>query len=164
MASQRLVPSLTSQSLRESIDVSTVGSVGPLTAPSYAPIGHGMLTGQIKSLDDIPQTDVRRKLPRFQPENFEANIKLVKELEKIAGKKQCTPAQLALAWLRSLSNKKGMPKIIPIPGATTAERVKENAVEVQLNEVEIKDIDTILASCTVVGDRYHPDGMKTVDG
>lgn len=102
--------------------------------------------------------------PRFQPENFEINIKLVKELEKIAEKKNCTPAQLALAWVRSLSNKKGMPTIIPIPSASTAERVKENAVEVELTEVDMKNIDALLASCEVIGARYNPEGMKMADG
>ena len=91
-------------------------------------------------------------------------MKLVRELEKIAKRKECTLAQLALAWVRSLSNKKGMPTIIPIPGATTAERVKENAVEVELTEVDLKDIDTILASYQVVGDRYQAAFMKFADG
>ena len=113
-----------------------------------------MLTGQIKSLKDLPETDFRRTFPRFQPDNFETNMKLVRELEKMAEEKTCTTGQLALAWLRTLSNKKGMPRIIPIPGATTAERVKENAVEVKLTEEEMKGIDTIIATCGVVGDRY----------
>lgn len=123
-----------------------------------------MLTGQIKSFEDLPPGDIRRLLPRFQPENFDINMKLVKELEKIAEKKGCTPGQLALAWLRNLSNQNGMPKIVPIPGTTSAKRVKENAVEVDLTEDEMKDIDTILASCDVVGDRYHPMGMTMVNG
>ena len=131
---------------------------------SYSPVGRGMLTGQIKSPEDLQQGDPRKGLPRFQPENFEINIKLVKELEKIAEKKNCTPAQLALAWVRSLSNKKGMPTIIPIPSASTAERVKENAVEVELTEVDMQNINAILASCEVIGARYSPEGMKIADG
>ena len=131
---------------------------------AYSPIGRGMLTGQIKSFDDIPDTDIRRRLPRFQPENFEVNIKLVKELEKLAKKKQCTPAQLALGWLRCLSHKDGMPEIFPIPGATTPERVKENATLVDLTEEEMKEIDEILSSFKVVGDRYHAMGMKLANG
>lgn len=123
-----------------------------------------MLTGRIKSYEDLQHTDVRKILPRFQPENLATNVKVVNELEKIAGKKSCTLAQLALAWLRSLSIKKGMPKIIPIPGATTAERVMKNAVEVELTEAEVKDIDMILASYKVIGDRYHPEGMKMING
>ena len=123
-----------------------------------------MLTGCIKSFEDLQHTDVRKILPRFQPENLATNVKVVNELEKIAGKKCCTLAQLALAWLRSLSIKKGMPKIIPIPGATTAERVMKNAVEVELTEAEVKDIDMILANYKVIGDRYHPEGMKMING
>lgn len=127
-------------------------------------MGRGMLTGQIKSYDDIPEKDFRKILPRFQPENFENNLKLVRELEKIAQKKNCTSAQLALNWLLNISRRPGMPVIIPIPGATTAKRVKENSVEVDLTEEEMSEIDEILASCEVFGDRYHAFGMKLVNG
>jgi pyridoxine 4-dehydrogenase len=123
-----------------------------------------MLTGQIKSFEDIPDNDFRKILPRFQPENFDNNLKLVRELEKIAMKKKCTPAQLALGWVRSLSKRDGMPEVIPIPGATTVERVMENSVEVDLTEDEMKEIDTVLASCEVIGDRYHSFGMTLVNG
>jgi pyridoxine 4-dehydrogenase len=123
-----------------------------------------MLTGQIKSFEDIPDKDIRKILPRFQPENFQNNMKLVRELDAIATKKGCTPAQLALGWVRSLSKREGMPEVIPIPGATTIERVMENSVEVDLNEEEMKEIDSILASCQVIGDRYHSFGMKLVNG
>ena len=128
-------------------------------APSYSPIGRGMLTGKIESFADLKEGDVRKMLPRFQPENLSTNLKLAKELEKMANRKLCTPAQLALAWLRNLSNKEGMPRIIPIPGATTPDRVKENAVEVELTGEEMNEINGMLASCKVVGDRYHPVGM-----
>ena len=135
-----------------------------MTFDRYSPLGRGFLTGQIKSYEDIPDKDVRKILPRYQPENFETNMKLVRELEKIAKKKGCTPAQLALGWLRALSKRHGMPEIIPIPGATTVERVMENAKEVELDEDEMKDIDDVLGRCEVVGDRYHEAGMKFVDG
>lgn len=131
---------------------------------SYSPLGKGMLTGQIKSFTDIPESDLRRMLPRFQPENFENNLKLVKELEKIAKQKDCTPAQLAIGWLRTLSKRKGMPEIFPIPGATTVERVKENAVEVELTDREMEAIVGILKRCEVLGDRYPPQFMKLLDG
>ena len=125
-----------------------------------------MLSGQIKSFDDIPEKDMRRRLPRFQPPNFENNMKLVKEVETLAQKKNCTSAQLALAWVVSLSKKKGMPTIIPIPGATTADRVIENgkASDVELSDEEMVEIDQILATCEVTGDRYHPAGMKMING
>jgi len=122
------------------------------------------LTGQFKSFDDIPEKDFRRILPRFQPENFENNMKLVRELEKIAKKKKCTLAQLALGWVRGLSKREGMPEIIPIPGATTVERVLENSVEVELTQGEMDEIDSVLANCEVIGDRYHSIGMKYVNG
>ena len=125
-----------------------------------------MLSGQIKSFDDIPENDMRRILPRFQPPNFENNMILVKKLENLAQKKNCTSAQLALAWLLSLSKKNGMPKIIPIPGATTVDHAIENgkAGEVELNEEEMAEIDQVLATCEVAGDRYHPVGMKSING
>ena len=131
---------------------------------SYSPIGRGMLTGQIKSFADIPEGDIRQKLPRFQPENFEGNLQLVRALEKLASQKGCTPAQLALAWVRNLSRRPGMPLVIPIPGATTAEKVRENAVEVELSEKDSSEIDAILEKFVVAGDRYHAFGMKLVNG
>jgi pyridoxine 4-dehydrogenase len=127
-------------------------------------MGRGMLTGQVKSFDDIPDNDFRKMLPRFQPGNFENNLKLVEGLENVARKKDCTPAQLALGWIRSLSRREGMPEIIPIPGATTVEHVKENSVEVELTEEELEEIDSVLARCEVTGDRYHSAGMKHVNG
>lgn len=131
---------------------------------SYCPLGRGMLTGQFKSFEDLPEKDIRRMLPRFQPENFKVNLKLVEELEKIASKKGCRPSQLAIGWLVSLSKQQGMPEIIPIQGATTAERVKENSVEVMLSDEEMKEMENILASSQVIGDRYHAMGMKHVNG
>ena len=123
-----------------------------------------MLTGHIKSFDDIPDKDTRKMMPRFQPENFDVNMKLVNELGNLARKKSCTSAQLALGWLTSLSRMDGMPTIIPIPGATTAKRVKENAVEIELSKDEMKEIDEILASCEVIGDRYPSQLMKVANG
>ena len=119
--------------------------------------------GQIKSYDDLSETDLRKRLPRFQPGNFEINLKLVAELEKMAKRKNCTPAQLALGWLISLSKKEGMPVIIPIPGTTIVERVRENAAAVELSAEEMKEIDSILATFQVSGDRYHEFGMKYVN-
>ena len=131
---------------------------------SYSPVGHGFLTGQIKSYADIPEKDHRRLLPRFQPENLDVNMKLVHELEAIAAKKRSTMAQLAIGWLRAISKRQGMPEIIPIPGATTKEKVEENGTEFELTEVEMGEIEEVLRRCEVVGDRYHAEGMKMVDG
>ncbi|GKT63515.1 pyridoxal reductase [Colletotrichum tofieldiae] len=124
---------------------------------AYSPVGRGMLTGQIKTLDDLPQDDIRRHLPRFQPDTFSINVKLAKQVEALAKKKGVTPAQLAIGWTVALSRRPGMPVIIPIPGATTAERVNENAKLVDLTNEEMAEIDATLAKFEVVGGRY-PDG------
>lgn len=125
-----------------------------------------MLSGQIKSFDDIPEKDMRRMLPRFQPPNFDNNMKLVKEVETLASRKKCTSAQLALAWVVSLSRKPGMPRIIPIPGATKSHHAIENgeAVNVELSDEDMMEIDQILATCEVAGERYHAAGMKSING
>lgn len=124
----------------------------PLIA--YSPIGRGMLTGEIKSIDDIPEGDFRRIMPRFQPDAFDINLKLVKQIQDLAAKKNVTPAQLAISWTVALSKKPGMPEIIPIPGATTAARVNENAKLVELTEEELAEIDATLAKFEVAGGRY----------
>lgn len=129
---------------------------------AYSPLGRGFLTGQIKSLDDIPKDDMRRHLERFFPENFDTNLKLVHELEKIAEKKGCKPGQVGLAWVKAQSGKNGMPTIIPIPGATTEERIEENMVDVSLSESDLKEVDELLKSVTIVGDRYN-DHMKALN-
>ena len=134
-----------------------------LTTPSYSPLGRGFLTGQIKSVDDFPEGDFRLTFPRFQPQNFEANLRLVEELERMAAKKGCTPSQLALGWLLAISELPGMPKIIPIPGTTTAERVRENSKVVQLSDVEMREIKSLLQKCEVRGDRYPELAMKLLD-
>jgi pyridoxine 4-dehydrogenase len=121
---------------------------------AYSPLGRGFLTGQIRSPDDIPEGDFRKHVPRFQPGNFEKNLKLVDELEKLAKKKNCTPGQIGIAWVKAQSGRGGNPIIIPIPGATTPERVKENMVDVDLSENDIKEIDSLLASVQVEGGRY----------
>lgn len=114
-----------------------------------------MLTGQIQSLDDMPEDDIRRHFPRFSPENFKENIVLVHQVEELAKKKGCTPGQFAIGWVKSLSKRPGMPKtIIPIPGATTAERVAENSVHVELTDEDMSAIDAILEKMHVKGARY----------
>lgn len=113
-----------------------------------------MLTGQLKSPEDIPEGDFRRHLPRFQPANFEVNLALVRQLEALAAKKGCRPSQLAIGWVLGVARRPGMPAIIPIPGATTAERVRENAAVVELTDSEMAEIDAVLARFDVAGGRY----------
>jgi pyridoxine 4-dehydrogenase len=122
---------------------------------AYSPLGRGFLSGKIKSPDDIPDGDLLKTFDRFKPENFEKNLQIVHELDKIAQKKGVTKAQLCLAWVRSRGNKEGRPAIIPIPGATTRERVEENCQVVDAEEEEWKEVDAILASLEVHGGRYN---------
>ena len=145
--------SLWATDILENDIATTCGELGiPIVA--YSPLGRGFLTGEVKSLDDIPQDDMRRHFPRFQPDVFGKNLEMVEELEKLAKKKGCSPAQLALAWIKQLSGKPGLPEIIPIPGATTAKRVVENLQTVTLEQPDLEEIDRILKSTVVLGDRY----------
>ncbi|KAH7110413.1 NADP-dependent oxidoreductase domain-containing protein, partial [Dactylonectria estremocensis] len=96
--------------------------------------------------------------PRFQPGNFEINLQLVKQGEEMAAKRGCTPAQLALGWVTSLQRRPGVPTIIPIPGGTTAGKVRENAKRIDLNDEEMDALDATLAKFEVAGGRY-PDNM-----
>jgi aryl-alcohol dehydrogenase-like predicted oxidoreductase len=125
---------------------------------AYSPLGRGFLTGRFRSPEDIPEGDWRRQNPRFQGENFRKNLDLVAAVEALAQKKGCTPAQLALAWLLARG-----PEIIPIPGSTRAERVKENAgaVRVQLTAADMQSLDDL--GLAVAGDRYAEGGMRAVN-
>ena len=132
---------------------------------AYSPIGRGMLTGQVRKFEDLPEDDVRRGFPRFQPENFGNNIRLVEEVERLAAGKGCTAGQVAIGWVSQLSERYGVP-IIPIPGATTVERVRENAgaKDVRLTEDELREIDEILEKFETKGDRYPAHTQKYNDG
>lgn len=101
-------------------------------------------------------------MPRFSEENFPKNLKLVHELETLAGKKGCTPGQVAIAWVKAKSGKEGLPVLIPIPGATTPARIRENAVEVELSVNDVKELDSLVESIEVVGGRY-PDGLAALN-
>lgn len=127
---------------------------------AYSPIGRGMLTGRFTDVSDVKALGMIAHFPRFQAEALEHNLKLVNQVKAQAEKKGCTPAQLALAWLRGLSNSPGLPAVIPIPGATTKARVEENAVVIELSEEEMKAINDIVHSFEVSGTRY-PQGAPT---
>jgi pyridoxine 4-dehydrogenase len=147
-----------------STDILTNGvgeAAGELGIPliAYSPLGRGILTGQIKSMDDLPEGDLRRGYPRFQPDVFQLNLELVRRLEEVAAKNGWKPSQLAIAWTRQVSQQiKGHPTILPIPGATTEARVLENTKVVELDEETLKEISRILAEVEIVGGRY-PKGM-----
>ncbi|KAJ3153277.1 hypothetical protein HDU89_000908 [Geranomyces variabilis] len=119
---------------------------------AYSPIGRGMLSGQLRSRADLAADDYRLHLPRFSEENFSKNLKLVDQIQALAEKKGVTPTQLTLAWLMAQGD-----DIIPIPGTTRVDRLKENlgALNVKLTKEELKEIrDAAQAADAVVGDRY----------
>ncbi|KAI9691889.1 MAG: Pyridoxine 4-dehydrogenase [Bathelium mastoideum] len=121
---------------------------------AYSPLGRGILTGQIKSVNDLPEDDLRRRFPRFQPDVFDTNIKLVDEVVELAKKKGCKPGQLAVGWILKNSGRDGMPEIVPIPGATTEERVQENSKVVELTDTEFEEINAVISRIPIQGDRY----------
>ncbi|RDW71666.1 putative aldo-keto reductase-2 [Coleophoma crateriformis] len=132
---------------------STCAELG-ITLLGYAPLSTGFLTGEFKKFEDIPENDLRRTLPRFQPDLFHENLRIVEEVKKIAERKNCTMAQIAIAWVKSLNSKPGMPRIIPLPGTTSVARVEENTKEVLLDAEEVAQIDEILARFPVQGHRW----------
>jgi pyridoxine 4-dehydrogenase len=150
--------------------IATAKELG-IAVHAYSPIGRGMLTGQIKKVTDIPGTfllpscstsfsrffcmlegDMRHRLSRFAPENFDQNLKLVEAVQEVAEKKGVTAAQLAIAWVRAQGD-----HIIPLAGSSKKERTLENlkSANVQLTPQELATIDEILQRCTVKGGRYN---------
>ena len=123
----------------------------------YSPLGRGFLTGQITSPDDLEEGDFRRQNPRFQGENFQRNLDLVAKVREIAAEKDCTPGQLALAWLLSRGD-----DVVPIPGTKRVRYLEENigALDVKLSDDDLRRIDEAAPVGAAVGDRY-PD-MSTV--
>ena len=124
---------------------------------AYSPLGRGFLTGQITSPDDLEEGDFRRHNPRFQGENFKRNLDLVDKVREIAAEKECTPGQLALAWLLARGD-----DVVPIPGTKRVRYLEENfgALDVKLTEDDLRRIDAVAPVGAAAGDRY-PD-MSTV--
>ena len=117
----------------------------------YSPLGRGYLTGKIDENTTYDSTDIRSRNPRFTPEAIKANRVVIDLLERIAGQKGATPAQIALAWL--LAQK---PWIVPIPGSRRIERLDENngAVNIELTANDLSEIENAMSQITVVGNRY----------
>lgn len=128
---------------------------------AYSPLGRGFLTGQIKSPDDFAPDDFRRHQPRFTGENFEKNLELVRKIGKMAEEKDCTPAQLALAWVLAQGD-----DIIPIPGTKKVSRLEENlgALDVKLAESDLVELDAIIPKGATHGARYPEAALKMVNG
>lgn len=113
-----------------------------------------MLSGQFKNLEDVKKLGVVANYPRFQGEVFEHNLKLVQQVEAIASDKACTPAQLAINWVRNMTTDPELPLVIPIPGATTIERVEENSKVVELTEADMETLTGLAKNFEAAGARY----------
>ena len=118
---------------------------------AYSPLGRGFLTGQITSPADLADDDFRRHSPRFQGENFERNLELVDRIRQIAREKDCSPGQLALAWVMAQGH-----DIVPIPGTKRRRYLEENvqAVELSLDREDLERIDDAAPVGAAAGDRY----------
>jgi aryl-alcohol dehydrogenase-like predicted oxidoreductase len=125
----------------------------------YSPLGRGFLTGAYKSINDFRSDDFRRNSPRFQGENFEKNLELVRHIERLAAEKGCTPSQLALAWVLAQGN-----DMVPIPGTKRRQYLEENvgAINVTLTRADLERINEIAPKGAAAGDRYHADAMKLI--
>ncbi|MFL6515489.1 MAG: aldo/keto reductase [Chthoniobacterales bacterium] len=123
----------------------------------YSPLGRGFLTGKIQKADDVAETDYRRTVPRFQGDNFERNLELVRRIEEIAREKHCTPAQLALAWVLSRGD-----NIVPIPGTKRRKYLQENigAIEVRLSSEDLERMEEAAPKDSFAGSRYPEAMMK----
>lgn len=129
-----------------------------LTCP-ISPIGRGLLSGKVKSTSDAK--GLAKHSPRFQGGNLEENLKLVAEVENLAEKKECTPAQVAIAWVKHHSNWNGLPTIIPIPGASSVSRVEENLnASIKMSEEDMKHLNEAVEKVEIKGGRYPESHSK----
>jgi aryl-alcohol dehydrogenase-like predicted oxidoreductase len=126
----------------------------------YSPLGRGFLSGKIQRPEDLPDDDYRRTTPRFQGDNFQRNLDLVKQVEEIAREKRCTPAQLALAWVLAQGS-----DIVPIPGTKRRKYLQENvgALAVELTSDDLARIDEIAPKGAFAGSRYPEAMMKLLN-
>jgi aryl-alcohol dehydrogenase-like predicted oxidoreductase len=128
---------------------------------AYSPLGRGFLTGRFRTIDDLAPDDYRRNTPRFQGDNFQKNLELVARVEEIAARKQCTPSQLALAWVLAQGD-----DIVPIFGTKRRPYLEENirALDIELTPSDLEEIDEVAPKGVAAGERYNAAGMRTIGG
>jgi aryl-alcohol dehydrogenase-like predicted oxidoreductase len=128
---------------------------------AYSPLGRGFLTGAFRKFEDLPVDDYRRNSPRFQGENFEKNLELVRRVEEIAREKGCTPAQLALAWVLAQGR-----DVVPIPGTKRRKYLEDNvgALQVELSDEDLARLDEVAPKGVTSGERYPESMMQLVNG
>ena len=150
--------SLWSRDVEEAI-LPTVRELG-IGFVAYSPLGRGFLTGQIKRVEDLVEGDYRRNSPRFQGENFQRNLALVAEIERMAARKGCTPAQLALAWVLAQGD-----DVVPIPGSKRRRHLEDNvkALDIRISAQELARIDAVLPPGAAAGERYAAPAMQALN-
>ncbi len=128
---------------------------------AYSPLGRGFLAGQFKKFEDLAADDYRRFSPRFQGENFQKNLDLVKKVMEIAREKGCEPSQLALAWVLAQGD-----DIVPIPGTKRRKYLEENAaaVDLQLTPDDLRRLNEVFPSGAASGLRYPESMMTLING
>jgi aryl-alcohol dehydrogenase-like predicted oxidoreductase len=131
-----------------------------ITFIPYSPLARGLVTATVNDFSKLDETDFRRTLPRFSDDHADNNVKLVNEFADFAKNKNCTPAQLALAWVLAQGD-----DIIPIPGTKKRKYLQENAgaVDIQLSSDDLKAIDALVNKYPNVGQRYSDGAMKLVN-
>ncbi|PKK64122.1 Aldo/keto reductase [Rhizophagus irregularis] len=131
-----------------------------VTIVAYSPLGRGFLTGKFKSIDDFEPNDYRRTVPRFQGENFNKNLELVKKFNEFAIKKGVTAGQLCLSWVLAQGD-----DFVTIPGTKRVKYLEENfeAGKIQLSPEEISEVRKIIDSIEIVGDRSNERILKHLD-
>ena len=151
--------SLWTRDVEENGVLATVRELG-IGFVAYSPLGRGFLTGRFRTFEDLPADDWRRSQPRFQGENFQKNLDLVREVEAIAREKGVTGTQLALAWVLAQGD-----DVVPIPGTKHVKYLEENAgaTGVELSEDDLRRIDAVFPVGAAAGERYPEGGMKTVN-
>jgi len=127
---------------------------------AYSPLGRGFLTGQFKKFDDLAADDYRRNSPRFQGENFQLNLNLVKKVQEMAQEKNCQPSQLALAWVLAQGG-----DIVPIPGTKRRRYLEENvgALEIELHPDDLRRLAEVFPLGVASGERYPEHMMSLVN-
>ncbi len=127
---------------------------------AYSPLGRGFLTGRFRTYEDLPADDYRRNHPRFQGENFQKNLDLVKRIEEMAREKGVTPSQLALAWVTAQGE-----HVVPIPGTKRRRYLEDNAGAdaVTLTPEDLRRIDAAAPKGGTAGPRYPEAAMRAVN-
>jgi len=130
-----------------------------ITLVAYAPLGRSLLTGSVHGKEDLAEGDRRLAHPRFQGENLDKNVEIAARLEAIAKQKNCTPAQLVIAWVLAQGK-----DVVTIPGTKRKQRLDENlgALNVRLSESDLKRISDAAPVGAGAGARYPADNMKRV--